>query len=79
MEEILLNFFIYSVGQSYKMYNSVFSSFTERQVFILAQIATRITEEEKQKIEKFAKEHDLTLSQILRKAIKEFMEKEQSK
>lgn len=42
----------------------------------MANIATRITEEEKQKIEKFAKEHDLTLSQILRKAIKEFMEKE---
>lgn len=42
----------------------------------MANIATRITEEEKQKIEKFAKEHDLTLSQILRKAIKEFMERE---
>ena len=38
-------------------------------------ISVRLSEEEKEKIEKFAKENDLSLSQVIRKALKEFFEK----
>ena len=43
---------------------------------MLKTISVRLSEEEKQKIEDFAKDNDLTLSQVIRKAIKEFLERE---
>jgi len=33
----------------------------------------RVAEEEKERIEKYAKENDLSASQVVRRAIKEFM------
>ena len=38
-------------------------------------ISVRLSEEEKRAIEEFAKKEDLTMSQIVRKALKEFLEK----
>lgn len=37
-------------------------------------ISIRLEEEEKEKLADFAKEHDLTISQIVRKAIKQYMD-----
>lgn len=39
----------------------------------MTSITIRISTEEKEKIELLAKENDLTLSQVVRKAIKEFL------
>ena len=39
----------------------------------MTSITIRISTEEKEKIEQLAKENDLTLSQVVRKAIKEFL------
>ena len=39
----------------------------------MTSITIRISTEEKEKIERLAKENDLTLSQVVRKAIKEFL------
>ena len=36
-------------------------------------ISVRIDDIEKKKLEKFAKEEDLTMSQIIRKALKEYL------
>ena len=36
-------------------------------------ISVRISEEEKEKLEQFAKEEDLTMSQVIRKALKEYL------
>ena len=36
-------------------------------------ISVRMSEEEKEKLEQFAKEEDLTMSQIIRRALKEYM------
>lgn len=41
-------------------------------------ISVRITEEEKQIINQYAKDNDLSMSQVIRKALKEFF-KEQKK
>lgn len=40
----------------------------------MAQLATRVTQEEKAALEKYCKEHDITLSQLIRWAIKEYIE-----
>ena len=42
----------------------------------MAQIASRVSEEEKQELEQYCKEHDIKISQLIRKAIKEYMERE---
>jgi predicted transcriptional regulator len=39
----------------------------------LATISIRIEETEKEALQEFAKEHDLSVSQVVRKAIKEFL------
>lgn len=39
----------------------------------MAQVATRVTEEEKKVLDEFCKEHDITLSQLIRRAIKEYI------
>ncbi len=41
----------------------------------MTNITFRIPEEEKDKIAKYAEENDLTISQIIRKAIKEYLDK----
>lgn len=41
----------------------------------MGQIAARISEEEKQELEKYCREHDIKLSQLIRWAIKEYIEK----
>jgi predicted transcriptional regulator len=41
----------------------------------MSTISIRISEEEKEAIMKYAKENDLTMSQVMRKAIKEFLAK----
>lgn len=38
-------------------------------------ITFRISDEEREKLEAFARDNDLSLSQVIRKAIKEFLEK----
>ena len=35
-------------------------------------ISVRLTEDEKKKLEEYAKEQDLSMSQVVRKALKEF-------
>ena len=40
---------------------------------LLTTISIRIDEEEKEALQKYAKEHDLTVSQVVRRAIKEFL------
>ena len=37
-------------------------------------VSARLTLEEKEELEKFAKQNDLKMSQIIRKAIKEYIE-----
>ena len=39
----------------------------------MASISIRLSEEEKERLQKIAKEQDLTLSQLIRRAIKEFL------
>ena len=39
-------------------------------------IATRVKDEEKKCIDEFCKENDMSVSQLIRKAIKEYMNKE---
>lgn len=39
----------------------------------MATISIRIEETEKEALQEFAKEHDLSVSQVVRKAIKEFL------
>ena len=41
----------------------------------MSTISIRVSEEEKEAIMKYAKENDLTMSQVMRKAIKEFLAK----
>lgn len=41
-------------------------------------LSVRISDEEKEKLEQFAKEQDLSMSQIIRKALKEYLDKEKS-
>lgn len=41
----------------------------------MAQIAARISEEEKRELEQYCKEHDIKLSQLIRWAIKEYIER----
>ena len=38
-------------------------------------VSVRLTEEEKKDLEVFAKSYDLTMSQVIRKAVKEYIEK----
>ena len=38
-------------------------------------IATRVKDEEKERIAEFCKENDICVSQLIRKAIKEYMDK----
>ena len=38
-------------------------------------ISVRLTEEEKKKIEQYAEKEDLSMSQVVRKALREFFEK----
>ena len=42
-------------------------------VIILATITIRLDEKEKQAIQEYANENDLSVSQVVRKAIKEFL------
>ena len=37
-------------------------------------VSVRLTEEEKKTLEEFAKVRDLTMSQVIRKAVKEYIE-----
>lgn len=37
-------------------------------------VSVRLTEEEKKILEEFAKDRDLTMSQVIRKAVKEYIE-----
>lgn len=39
-------------------------------------ITVRLSEEEKKALQKYAAEQDLTMSQIVRRALKEFLEKQ---
>ena len=40
-------------------------------------ISVRISQDEKQKIEEYARKEDLTMSQVIRKALKEFFQNNQ--
>ena len=40
------------------------------------QVAARVTEEEKDELLKFCEENDFPMSQVIRKAIKEFLERQ---
>ena len=42
------------------------------------QIATRVTEEEKKEIEQYCKKHDIKVSQLIRWAIKDYMDKNET-
>lgn len=39
----------------------------------MAVLSIRIEEEDKEKLQKYAKDNDLSMSQVIRKAIKEFL------
>ncbi len=39
-------------------------------------IATRVKEDEKERIDQFCKDNDMSVSQLIRKAIKDYMDKE---
>ena len=41
----------------------------------MSTISIRIPDEEKEAIMKYAKENDLSMSQVIRKAVKEFLDK----
>lgn len=45
----------------------------------MAQIATRVSEQEKQEIEAYCKQHDIKISQLIRWAIKAYIEKDSGK
>lgn len=55
------------------MYYEQFSYSIERLVNDLTTISIRLSEEEKKALQKFAKEHDLTISQVVRRAIKDLL------
>ena len=40
-------------------------------------ISVRISQDEKKKLEEYAKKEDLTMSQVIRKALKEFFQNNQ--
>lgn len=42
----------------------------------LVKMSLRVSETEKEAIAQYAQEHDLSMSQVIRKAIKEFLNKE---
>lgn len=42
-------------------------------------ISVRVTKEEKEALIKYAEKHDLTMSQVIRKALKEFLQDEEIK
>ena len=44
----------------------------------LLQVAARITEEEKQRLAEYCKRNELNMSQVIRKAIKEYLENHNS-
>ena len=69
----MLKFFSYSVGQSYINYYKVFLYINERKWKKLTTISVRIDDTEKKKLEEFARKEDLTMSQIIRKALKEYL------
>lgn len=56
------------------MYYKEFSFSIERLVIVLTTISIRIDETEKEALQKYAKEQDLTISQAVRKAIKEWLQ-----
>lgn len=41
----------------------------------MAQIATRVSEEEKEAFERFCRDHDIKISQLIRWSIKEYIDK----
>ena len=43
----------------------------------MTSISIRIDESEKEAIQKYAKDNDLTVSQVIRRAIKEFLKEEE--
>lgn len=45
----------------------------------LVKMSLRVSEGEKEAISEYAKMHDLSMSQVIRKAIKEFLNKETEK
>lgn len=45
----------------------------------MSQISTRIPEEEKDRISIFAKDHDMKLSQVVRWAIREYLDRHENK
>lgn len=42
----------------------------------MAQIAARVTDEEKELLEQYCKDHDIKISQLVRWAVKDYMTKE---
>jgi predicted DNA-binding protein len=40
----------------------------------LLQVAARITSEEKERLAQYCEDNDLTMSQVIRKAVKEYLE-----
>lgn len=45
----------------------------------MAQIAARLSNEEKNKLEQYCKDRDIKISQLIRWAIKDYIEKNQAK
>ena len=52
---------------------------TYKEVIKLTNIGIRLEESEKQAIVEYANAHDLSISQVVRRAIKEFLAKENNK
>ena len=43
----------------------------------ISSISIRLSAEEKEALAKYAQEHDLTMSQVVRRALKDFLEKQE--
>ena len=54
------------------MYQAAISHMNESEVKTLAGISIRLEEDEKQMVLEYAKENDLSMSQVVRRALKEF-------
>ena len=64
-----------NVGQNLTMSYRQFSSI-EKEVLKLASITIRIPDEEKERLEQLARKDDVTVSGIVRRAIRDFLAKQ---
>ena len=62
------------LGHGKTIYYKCFSYLKWKEGVKVSTVSVRLSDEEKKRLEEYAKENDLTLSQVIRKALKNFLE-----